>query len=179
MDGLRLIRLDAETQILPFDCNNEQLNGFLFDDAKNHLRELVATTFLLINQTDTVGYWCYQNDKITVGDINGNFEKFIERIASCFGREIKEKEYKSFPAVKIGRLGVSDKYKGNGIGSNIIAFTKELFVSNNRTGCRFITVDAFKESVSFYERNGFKYMSSKDKRSDTRQMYYDLLSSSR
>jgi hypothetical protein len=48
----------------------------------------------------------------------------------------KGKRFKSSPAMKIGRLGVSEKYKGAGIGTMIIDYLKELFISNNRTGCK-------------------------------------------
>lgn len=174
MDNARIIKLDLDTNIPPFDCADAELNGFLFDDAKNHHKERVATTFLIVNDVDTIAYWSYLNDKITVSDLNGNFEVFKQRISAKLGKEVKEKEYKSFPSVKIGRLAVSEKYKRQGWGENILRFTKELFITNNRTGCRFITVDAFKAAVDFYKKNGFTTMSSKDKKQDTRQMYYDL-----
>lgn len=174
MDNARIIKLDLDTTILPFDCADAELNGFLFDDAKNHYKERVATTFLIINDVDTIAYWSYLNDKITVSDLNGNFEIFKQRISAKLGKEVKEKEYKSFPSVKIGRLAVSKKYQFKGWGENILNFTKELFITNNRTGCRFITVDAFRAAVDFYKKNGFITMSSRDKKQDTRQMYYDL-----
>jgi hypothetical protein len=51
---------------------------------------------------------------------------------------------------------------------------KDLFVTNNRTGCRFITVDAYKDSLKFYEKNGFKYLTTTDINADTRLMFFDL-----
>jgi GNAT superfamily N-acetyltransferase len=77
--------------------------------------------------------------------------------------------------MKIGRLGVSNNFKGQGIGTIILDYIKELFITNNRTGCRFITVDAYGASLTFYERNGFGYLTSKDKGMDTRLMYFDLM----
>lgn len=174
MDNARIIKLDLDTEILPFDCDDSELNGFLFDDAKSHHAERVATTFLIVNEVDTIAYWSYLNDKITVSDLNGNFDAFRQRISAKLGREVKDKEYTSFPSVKIGRLAVSKKYQGQGIGESILRHTKELFITDNRTGCRFITVDAFKNAVRFYQNNGFILMSSRDKKRDTRQMYYDL-----
>ena len=37
-----------------------------------------------------------------------------------------------------------------------------LFVNNNQTGCRFITVDAYKQSLHFYEQNNFQFLDQKD-----------------
>ena len=80
----------------------------------------------------------------------------------------------SYPAVKLGRLGVSNEYKGQGVGRIIIDFLKIHFVTNNKTGCRFITVDAYDKSLQFYEKQGFSYLTDSDIGKDTRQMYYDL-----
>lgn len=49
-----------------------------------------------------------------------------------------------------------------------------LFVTDNRTGCVFITVDVYCQSLKFYENNNFVYLNEKDKMDDTRQMYFDL-----
>jgi hypothetical protein len=38
----------------------------------------------------------------------------------------------------------------------------------------YLTVDAYKESLGFYEKNQFQYLSSKDTDGHTRLMYYDL-----
>lgn len=49
-----------------------------------------------------------------------------------------------------------------------------LFVSNNRTGCRFITVDAHHDAVGFYEKCGFSFFTDTDVDDETRLMYFDL-----
>ena len=80
----------------------------------------------------------------------------------------------SYPAVKIGRLGVSADYKGQGYGNAILDYIKIFFLSNNKTGCKYITVDAYRQSLPFYEKNSFEYLTEKDKDKDTRLMYFDL-----
>lgn len=53
-------------------------------------------------------------------------------------------------------------------------------VSHNKTGCRFITVDAYCSAVPFYLKNGFMFMGSDErlryesKTAATVAMYYDL-----
>ena len=148
------------------------MNGFLFDDAKHYVNELLAITYILQTETETVAYFNYLNDKISHSDINNNKEKFVERIAS-FLPPGKDK-LKSYPAVKIGRLAVSENFKGKGIGREILNFTKSYFTNKNKTGCKFITVDAYRESLKFYEKNGFSYISSRDIKADTRLMYFNL-----
>lgn len=87
------------------------------------------------------------------------------------------KRYESFPAVKIGRFAVDISMKGQGLGTALLDYIKEFFMTNNRTGCLFITVDAYTESLEFYEKNGFKYLCpirKQEKNEKTRLMYYSL-----
>lgn len=168
----KLIRLNSDTNILPFDCGNTDLNGFLFDDAKDYANQLLATTFIIQSDTETVAYFNYLNDKISHSEIGGNKDTFLKRISSLL--PVGKDGFTSYPAVKIGRLAVSDNFKGNGYGREILNFTKALFVDNNRTGCKFITVDAYRESLDFYSKNGFRFLSNRDKKSDTRLMYFNL-----
>ncbi|UFH34434.1 GNAT family N-acetyltransferase [Flavobacterium acetivorans] len=170
---VKLIRLQPDTVILPFDCGDTDLNGFLFDDAKNYSKDLIAVTYIIQNEEKTLAYFNYLNDKISHTDLDGNLAKFIERIGVMLPKE--KGEHKSYPAVKIGRLAVDLEYqKGGGYGKMIINYTKGNFTKNNKTGCKFITVDAYRKSLQFYEKMGFKYLSGKDKKSDTRLMYYNL-----
>ena len=98
----------------------------------------------------------------------------------------------NYPSVLIGRLAVSEKFQGKGIGSEILDFLKIWFSdSHNKTGCRFVIVDAVNEPrvVSFYEKNGFyplfsseeqEFLYTGGKKGDpvslsTRLMYFDLL----
>jgi predicted GNAT family N-acyltransferase len=170
---IKLIRLEPETNILPFDCGDTDLNGFLFDDAKNYSKDLIAVTYLIQDNEKTIAYFNYLNDKISHTDLDGSIEKFAARVGILLPKE--KSHYKSYPAVKIGRLAVHiDYHKGGGYGRKIINFTKGLFTNKNKTGCKFITVDAYRDSLKFYEKMGFKYLSSRDKKSDTRLMYYNL-----
>ena len=51
---------------------------------------------------------------------------------------------------------------------------KHAFTNGNRTGCRFITVDAYAEATAFYQKNGFDFFTKRDEHEDTRLMYFDL-----
>jgi uncharacterized protein (DUF3820 family) len=120
---MKLIRLQPDTEILPFDCKDTDLNGFLFDDAKNYAKDLIAVTYIIHNDTNTLAYFNYLNDKISHRDI-GNFEKFVQRVGIHLPME--KSEHKSYPAVKIGRLAVTKEIQTNGLGRQIIQFTKNL-----------------------------------------------------
>ena len=95
-----------------------------------------------------LAYFTLANDKIAVTDFDSNsqFNKFKKK---NFNRE---KYLRSYPSVKIGRLGISKDLHGAGIGTNIIDFIKLYFLDDNKTGCRFITVDAYNAAIPFYEK---------------------------
>lgn len=56
-------------------------------------------------------------------------------------------------------------------------FIKAFFALKNKTGCRFITVDAYNypATINFYKKNGFDFLTSQDEKEDTRSMYFDLM----
>lgn len=87
---------------------------------------------------------------------------------------VNEKRLKSYPAVKLCRLAVDKTLKGQSIGTYLLNFIKSFFVVNNKTGCRFLTVDAYKAAVPFYEKNGFVPLNDDDIDAPTRLLYFDL-----
>ena len=109
-------------------------------------------TYILETDEDIVAYFSVSNDKISVPDSD---KATWRKIKSLFPHSKHRSDY---PAVKIGRLAVNGKYRNNGIGSDILDFVKDLFITNNRTGCSFVTVDALKDAIPFYQKNGFKYL---------------------
>lgn len=71
-------------------------------------------------------------------------------------------------------LAVDKTLKGQSIGTYLLNFIKSFFVVNNKTGCRFLTVDAYKAAVPFYEKNGFVPLNDDDIDAPTRLLYFDL-----
>ena len=65
--------------------------------------------------------------------------------------------------------------KNQKLGTQVLNIIKSMFVINNKTGCRFITVDAYLAAVQFYEKNGFRMMNLEDNDPHTRLMYFDLM----
>src|SRR5690606_7154883 len=89
----------------------------------------------------------------------------------------REKQYSSMPAAKIGRLGVAKRHQGNGHGREILDFLKISFTTENKTGCRFLVVDAYNKPdvIAFYQRKGFVVLTDEDEEEHTRVMYFDLM----
>ena len=170
-DNFTFRQIEADTIIKSIDCGDADLNDFLFSDAINYYKSMMALTYLLEdNNTDkTVAYYSLMNDKIV-------FDPDDKKIWNRLNRRIvNSKRRREYPAVKIGRLAVSKDYAGKQIGRAILLQVKHVFATMRRSACRFITVDAYAAAVPFYEKCGFMFLSEKDRHSPTRAMYFDLI----
>jgi len=81
------------------------------------------------------------------------------------------------PAVKIGRLATCKDRQCSGVGTELLDFLKVWFTDGNKTGCRFIVVDAYnnERAIRFYDRSGFQFLIPSDEDEMTRLMYFDLI----
>ena len=62
---MRLARFEELDHIKPFDCGDTDLNGFLCDDASYYQQQLLANTFILEDEHQSIAYFCLLNDKIS------------------------------------------------------------------------------------------------------------------
>lgn len=132
---------------------------------------MIANTFVMEDDDVTVAYFSLLNDKISQTTIARNLWRRLRKSLP------HEKHLGSYPAVKIGRLAVSVTHKGQGIGTDIVSAVKQMLVNNQAVSAsRFLTVDAYKDALPFYLKNGFKPLVNDvgDEDSFTIPMYYDL-----
>lgn len=167
-----IARLNPDEPRPDFDCGDSDLNDYFLIDSVKACTDLVAVTYILLEGDKVIAFYCVSNDAIR-SDLSSvtAFKKLQKLII------YPEKRYSSLPAVKIGRFGVSKDYARQNIGSQLMSAIKYDFINGNKTGCRFIIVDAYNipKVVSFYEKNGFKFLSGKDQDQETRLMVYDLI----
>ena len=164
-------RLDKQEIVKSFDCGDADLNDFILNESPLYRKELLAVSYIAENKSEkAIGYFSLANDRISLSDFENNtaFNRFRRH------RFVNEKRLKSYPAVKICRLGIDLSVKGFGIGSELLYFIKSYFVENNKTGCRFITVDAYASAVTNKKKNGFTPLTSEDENDITRLLYFDL-----
>lgn len=167
---MNLVRLTPDYELTSFDCGDDQLNKFLFEDAKPSLELRIANTFILEDDGRIVAYFCLLNDKVSKDEIIGSRWK---KIKANFP---KDKQFRSYPTIKIGRFAVSIDYRGRNIGTELMALIKDLLHGKPaHSAFRYITVDAYLSAVPFYEKNGFVHLTKKDEDEHTRLMFYDMM----
>ncbi|MBE6331158.1 MAG: GNAT family N-acetyltransferase [Bacteroidales bacterium] len=166
---MKVVPLTPDYELTAFDCGDEQLNNFLFEDAKPSLELRIANTFILEDDGRIVAYFCLLNDKVSKDEIIGSRWKKIR--AKFPGG----KQFRSYPTVKIGRFAVALDYRGRNIGSWLMDMLKDMLEhSSAHSAFRYITVDAYLSAVPFYEKNGFVHLTKKDEDEHTRLMFFDM-----
>lgn len=167
---MQLDRLTAQTDIKPFDCGDDDLNGFLMNDAKSFMQKKIANTFLLTDEGKAVAYFSLLTDKISKRDTtNSNWRKLKKKFPH-------EKHFNSYSALKVGRFAVSQDYRGQNIGSELMTYIKRTLHENQLYAAfRFITVDAYMSAIPFYEKNDFRLLVSAEENPYTRSTYFDMM----
>lgn len=132
-----------------FVCNDKDLDDFFCNEWKAHHDQLLAATYAVVEDGVVIAMFSLANDRLESDKADRKTRnKLLRRIPY-------RKHRKYYPSVKLARLGVAKSHQGKMVGSWIIAFLKAYFVLNNKTGCRYLTVDAYPHRAKFYERNGF------------------------
>lgn len=172
MSVYNIRRLKKRESIESFDCGDADLNDFILKESPFYRQALLAVSYVVENKYNYAisAYFSLANDKVALNDFESKteFNRFRKH------RFVNEKRLKSYPAVKICRLGVDLSMKGQYMGTFLLNFIKSYFVIDNKTGCRFLTVDAYAGAVPFYLKNGFIPLNDEDADADTRLLYFDL-----
>ena len=165
----RLRSIEDIAELKSFDCGDRELNRFLKEDAHLFKDQMIANTYVWEDSVSTIAYFCLLSDKVSQDVIDKNLWRKLRKSLP------HGKHFNSYPAVKIGRLAVSVKQSGKGLGSKIISMIKYILLRNQHIAAmRFITVDAYIEVVPFYTNNGFKPLRN-EPINKVLPMYFDLL----
>ncbi len=171
-DDIQLRRLDDNDKVEKFDCGDDDLNDFILTDAPLYFRVRLATSYVLENRIsgEVIGYFSLAHDRISLTDFPSNsaYNRFRRQFFS------QGKMFKSYPALKICRLATSKSCRGEGLGTMIVNMIIASYRNDNKAGCRFITVDAYADALSFYYKQGFMPLSKEDEGAPTRLLYFDL-----
>lgn len=167
---MKLVKLTAEQDISAFDCGDPDLNEFLRDNALDFIDQRIANTFVLVDGDKIAAYFCLLNDKVSQQESSNNkWKKLKHGFPEC-------KQFSSYPAIKIGRFAVSVDYRGQSLGTDLMAMLKNMLNSNpNYSAFRYLTVDAYLSAIGFYEKNDFKILSPQTTDAHTRLMFFDML----
>ena len=191
IDDSEMVRLSSDLleYCMPFSCGAPDLDEFFYKDSMAYEKDLMGKTYCWLLKEDDrriIGFVTLANAGIQTTHLQNNSKRHLHKNIAY------NKQGRTYPAVLIGRIAVAKEFQGKEyrIGTQIMDLIKDWFITDdNKTGCRFILVDAVNTSMTlaYYERNGFKplfrriedekffYNISEKDDLKTRMYYFDLL----
>lgn len=146
MDEFLTEPLNSNHKKPEFDCENEQLNHYLHKQAKQDVKRKLAACFILADSENNIsGFYTLSNAGISRELIPENIKKRLPLT------------YSVIPVTLLGRLAVSEKMKGKGIGKLLLidALKRSNKVSGF-VGSMAVVVDPIDESAEkFYLKYQF------------------------
>jgi len=154
-------RISSQTNLIGFDCGDEDLNDFLFEDAEKNQHDLISVTKIMFLESSVIGYYTLVPDTLEQGKVR-------------LSDKVPQYPYRKYPTHKLARLAVDKRYQRKGYGSKLLGeFFKDVWLLIAAEGGRFITVDAKADAISFYKHDGFCAVESA-KCNETIPMYLDV-----
>ena len=157
--NLEIIKADKDIlSSIEFDCGDDDLNEFLLEDSFINIDNSLSKIYLCLYDGKVIAFFSLSADSIKIN-------------------EKLEIAYRSYPAIKIGRLAVHKDFQRMHIGSIlidwVIGFCLEL---RKDIGIRFISVDAYNQekTISFYNNLFETLQPEKNKNKNNIPMYRDL-----
>ena len=165
----RVHLLSEDDDVHAFDCGNQDLNDFIKYDASNYGEQKLAYNYVAEKSDEILAYFSLANDRVSVDDFESktHFNRFRKV------RFVNAKRLKVYPAAKLCRFAVDSKHKGCRIGTSLLNKIKLTLAYESRSACRFLLVDAYKDAIPFYEKNGFVCLKANTS-GLTIPMYFDL-----
>jgi GNAT superfamily N-acetyltransferase len=178
--------LSDENLITDFDCGDKDLNDFFNRDAVLYQDERLGKTFFHCHKQTgkVVCAFSLSADSVKTFLLTNNRRRKVKAHLP------REKSLQSYPAMLIGRLGVSTEFGEQGVGTQLMKIIKEFCFNKFKHYVRFLTVDAYNipEVLNFYAKNDFEYLflTEEDERQNlkksinsdealnSRQMFFDL-----
>ena len=105
LSSFKFIRLNSTDSIKRFDCGDRDLNDFILNHAPAFQKHLISVSYAYANPNtgQILAYCSLANDKVAITDFKDKTEFNRFRKKNGFPNE---KRLKSYPAVKLCRLGV-------------------------------------------------------------------------
>lgn len=179
-------RLSSLRNLDNFTCGNEHIDAFFKHEAIRYEEELLAKSYAFCDMQNDNAIICMFSvscDGIHTALLPGPVKNRIQRTIP------NVKRMRRYPAILIGRIGVSSQYRRMGVGSQVLTYIKKWFLHPmSKCACRYLIVDAVNDDdvMTYYEANGFRllyrdeqaertaFSVSGDEPLRTRMMYCDL-----
>jgi len=180
-----LFFVSEKQQIAGFDCGNEDLNDFFNNKSFLFKEQMLAMTCFFRHKGNRkiVGAFSLSPNALKAKDLPNNRQRKVRELVP------REKTLQSYPAFLVGRLGVTQEFNKQGVGTQLVRFIKIFCLNNYPDFCRFLVIDAYNSPsvLGFYLKSGFltvfsteeqerlAYKIKPDEELQTRYLFYDMI----
>jgi GNAT superfamily N-acetyltransferase len=130
-----------------FSCGKISLDNYFQKQASQDVKRKLSACFVLVDKSsDKIsGYYTLSSNSISNSQIPESFKRRLPP------------SYLSIPTILLGRLAISSKYQGKGIGKLLLVDAlKRCFDTSDSIGAFAVIVDPLDyEAEQFYDKYGF------------------------
>lgn len=138
-----VVPLEAAHDRTVFNSGADPLDAYFRQQVTQDIRRRVTACFVALTREQRIaGYYTLASASLLLSDLPSNIGKKLPR-------------YPSVPAVRMGRLAVEQRFKGQGLGGALLADALER-AARAEIAAYALIVDAKDEpAASFYRHHGF------------------------
>lgn len=139
----RVVPLEATHERTSFTSGSEPLDTYFRQQVMQDIRRRITACFVVINQDERLaGYYTLASASLLLTDLPEAMVKKLPR-------------YPSVPAVRLGRLAVDQAFKGQGLGSALLADALARALRSEIATYAMIVDSKDKSAADFYAHHGF------------------------
>jgi ribosomal protein S18 acetylase RimI-like enzyme len=139
----RVVPVDQVNDRKTFNSGSESLDRYFTEQVMQDVRRRVTACFVAVSRDGSVaGYYTLASASVLLSDLPARLIKKLPR-------------YPSVPAVRMGRLAVDQRFRGQGLGGALLAdaITR---VARSEIAAYALVVDAKdRAAADFYRHHGF------------------------
>lgn len=144
MSRFQVSLLSAEMDRSDFDCGSDPLNRYLREQATQDMRRRIAACFVAEDNEEVriAGYYTLASASVLLSALPPATAKKLPR-------------YPTVPAIRMGRLAVDQRSKGQGLGAALLADALSRALKSEIAAYALIVDAKDADAAEFYRHHGF------------------------
>lgn len=139
----RINPLDSESDRGTFHCGVEALDRYFHEQVTQDIRRRVTTCFVAVDDQATIaGYYTLASASVLLADLAPALAKKLPR-------------YPTIPAIRMGRLAVDSRARGQKLGAALLADALSRSLESGIAAFALVVDAKDDKAVVFYRHHGF------------------------
>ena len=141
--SFQVVSLDAQHNPEPFTCGTPALDHYFKNQVSQDIKRRVASCFVALAPDQSIaGFYTLSATSVNLTDLPASNAKKLPR-------------YPLVPAVRMGRLAVSNAHRGLGLGAALLANALQRAASADIAANAFVVDAKDDQAARFYTHHGF------------------------